>query len=266
MPSEESYEEKIRRYSLDDLYDIKSHIARESVPDRYDILLAEIERRKAGETADPSDSVAPRDEETGESVRRTRRSPGVYAGFWARFLAYMIDGIILTPLSLFMGNGFSGSTALSDTWPFLVGLICAAYFVCFHARGGQTPGKMALKIRVVTPSFQAIGLRRALVRYLPLLLVALPATIFGYCHDTTQGSETETAITIADAFDADDVIAAFYLIGLLSIGWIWTLAEMGVLLANARNRSIHDLLAGTVVVYKNADFTELHADIEEVFS
>jgi uncharacterized RDD family membrane protein YckC len=86
-----------------------------------------------------------------------------YAGFWIRLVAYIIDWIVIWIISAILGGIFWMFTfpfwawgAPWDevtrpfwfmnfpTWP-----LAAAYFICFWARRGETPGMMALKIRMV---------------------------------------------------------------------------------------------------------------------
>ena len=87
------------------------------------------------------------------------------AGFWRRFAAAFIDGILLGVLSIILsrtlGSAGSGLT-------FLIGI---AYYTYFHGSTGQTPGDAALSIRVVDRSGGApIGYGRAFVRWLVSLI------------------------------------------------------------------------------------------------
>ena len=88
-----------------------------------------------------------------------------YAGFWIRLVAYIIDWLIIWIIDAVLSGIFwiftfpfwawgwmvdrGGMTI--DFWPanFPVLAIAAAYFICFWARRGETPGMMALKIRAV---------------------------------------------------------------------------------------------------------------------
>jgi uncharacterized RDD family membrane protein YckC len=96
---------------------------------------------------------------------------GPPAGFWRRFAATFIDGIVLgivdTILRLVLGNA-TGE---------LVGIVTGfGYFTYFHGRTGQTPGDAALSIRVVdvrdNPG-QPIGYPRAFGRAVVAILSAL---------------------------------------------------------------------------------------------
>ena len=83
----------------------------------------------------------------------------VYAGFWTRFGAKFVDGLILQ--IPFQVAQFGAAAALAETPETLsIALIVialiyypawAAYTIVFIGKYGQTPGKMAMKIKVVTP-------------------------------------------------------------------------------------------------------------------
>jgi uncharacterized RDD family membrane protein YckC len=88
---------------------------------------------------------------------------GPRAGFWQRFGATVLDGIILGVISVILRlllKGGAGS-ALS----ILVGL---AYFTYFVGRErGQTPGMSALGIRVISfDGSGSIGYGRAFIRWI----------------------------------------------------------------------------------------------------
>lgn len=109
-----------------------------------------------------------------------------YAGFWIRFCAYVIDGlvigairsIVLLPLGLSM---IEDHPFRSPTW-FIAHMgeaglssfvITAAYFVFFWTQYGATPGKMVFKLKVVTPEGNPIGVGQAIGRYFGQILSGL---------------------------------------------------------------------------------------------
>jgi uncharacterized RDD family membrane protein YckC len=110
----------------------------------------------------------------------------VYAGFWIRFLALFLDGIVLSlvvqPLVFLTGPGFEFETTenaagelQSFTYNFdggdfaiaaLIGTaIYVAYFTIAIGRWGQTIGALAVSIRVVRPDGTPLSYGGALVRY-----------------------------------------------------------------------------------------------------
>ena len=97
------------------------------------------------------------------------------AGFWRRFAAALIDGILLGIVSAILqaiigqGGGYGLGT-----------LVTIGYFVYFHGTTGQTPGDAALSIRVVGKDDGApIGYGRAFVRWLVSLVSAI-VFLLGY--------------------------------------------------------------------------------------
>ena len=110
--------------------------------------------------------------------------PGVayglpYAGFWIRFLAKMIDGLIIgvlvgIPIAFFLVPRLaSGSPAQLHSWltyftampwQILEAALGLLYNALFLGRFGATPGKMALGLKVVSPDGVPISYGRAFGR------------------------------------------------------------------------------------------------------
>lgn len=105
-----------------------------------------------------------------------------YAGFWARFGAQFLDGLILYVFNMLVGVaiGFSMVRAMRPaagsrsavaflgiqavTW--LIDLAVAmSYETFFVGKYGATPGKLASKLRVVTAEGGPVGYGRACGRY-----------------------------------------------------------------------------------------------------
>jgi uncharacterized RDD family membrane protein YckC len=115
-----------------------------------------------------------------------------YGGFWIRFLARVIDSVILIvingivriPLTLMFGLGTMGMRGLGEARgglifaPALMGVVGlsaligialgAAYEVYFLSAQGATPGKMALGLRVIRPDGRPISPMLALGRHFAL--------------------------------------------------------------------------------------------------
>ena len=164
------------------------------------------------------------------------------AEWWERFVARLIDGVVFGIASMIVSSilfivlvpvfAFSAYQGMAGPVLFLAylaswvvsGVLFAAYDYFLHARTGQTLGKMALRIRVVTvdgrPLSQQVLLRRA---------AAYPGV--------------------------------FALIGVLA-GLSWSAGALGTLLAvgltladgipvitdQRLHQALHDRFAGTVVI------------------
>jgi uncharacterized RDD family membrane protein YckC len=119
--------------------------------------------------------------------------PSARAGFWRRFAASLIDGVVVgivaEILAYFLGTVGSGLG-------FVVGL---AYFTYFHGTSGQTPGDAALAIRVIDlQGGGSIGYGRAFIRWLVSIVSGI-VLLIGYLwmlwdgekqtwHDKAAGS------------------------------------------------------------------------------
>jgi uncharacterized RDD family membrane protein YckC len=97
----------------------------------------------------------------------TGRASGPRSGFWRRFAAAFVDGLILTIPNLIFLAAFD--YAVANLLSLIVGI---AYFTYFEGGPtGQTLGKRALGIRVI--DFKAggpIGYGRGLLRYVARFL------------------------------------------------------------------------------------------------
>src|SRR5687768_8418286 len=98
---------------------------------------------------------------------------GPRAGFWQRFAALLLDGLILAVPSIIIVVAL-GSDGVANLITTLIGI---AYYVYFEGGPtGQTLGKKALGIRVY--DFRggggSIGHTRALVRYLVRIVSSIP--------------------------------------------------------------------------------------------
>jgi uncharacterized RDD family membrane protein YckC len=123
-----------------------------------------------------------------------------YAGFWVRFVAWLIDGIILMVVGSIAQFALLGSLAtmrqpqrgaspdvvlgamlgmvgLAFLADMVIGCTYEAFFVSSSLRA--TPGKLALELRVVRPNGAQLGLGRAAGRYFAKRLNLLTAGI-GY--------------------------------------------------------------------------------------
>jgi uncharacterized RDD family membrane protein YckC len=145
-------------------------------------------------------------------------------GFGRRFVAYLIDVILLSVIGgcLGFGVGLVGAvlargsqdagTSVGLLTQCLGVLIGAAYFVVFWATTGQTPGKMALGIKVISTEGSPVSWGKALLRYLGYIISGL----------------------------------------VLSIGFIWVAFD-------AKRQGWHDKIAGTYVVPKETHFSTADA-------
>jgi uncharacterized RDD family membrane protein YckC len=122
-----------------------------------------------------------------------------YAGFWWRFLASLIDGVILGTVSKVLQYALFPSMAVVTVappganpfetlgpslaklgWAVLLSMaVSITYSTWFMGALGAVPGMMALGLKVVRPDGSPIGYGRALARYFAAILSAMTLCI-GY--------------------------------------------------------------------------------------
>ena len=157
-----------------------------------------------------------------------------YGGFWMRFLARVIDALVLmipavTVMILVLGTSFFTSVMGGDfsvftngTPMFIVaGLINALMYASYEAfltsTYGGTLGKMALGLRVILPDGGMLNLQQALIRHL--------------------------------IYNGGSIIGALLpLAGVLNL--LWILADNVSAAFDPQKRALHDRIANTFVVKK----------------
>lgn len=111
----------------------------------------------------------------------------VYGGFWIRFAAKFIDGIILGAISMIFTTvaGFSASNAQDAVSPFqgvlffLQIAIPIAYATFFIGKYAATPGKMICGLKIVTADGDRVSYGRAVGRHFSEFISSLIMAI-GY--------------------------------------------------------------------------------------
>jgi len=157
-----------------------------------------------------------------------------YGGFWIRFIARVIDGLILMIPSvlvivLVVGTGFftailggdfgvlTESTGMLTVATLINSFMYAAYEAFTTSTYGGTLGKMALSLRVITPDGANLNLQQALIRHL--------------------------------IYAGGGIIAAIVpMAGILN--GLWILADNVSAAFDPQKRALHDRIATTFVVKK----------------
>lgn len=112
-----------------------------------------------------------------------------YAGFWIRFAAKFVDGLILGVLLVAPFLYFVFKSARSSNpgefqpavliFQLAYYVVYAAYQIFFVGKYGATPGKMACKLKIVTSDGDSFGYGRATGRFFAEMLSGLVCYI-GY--------------------------------------------------------------------------------------
>lgn len=169
-----------------------------------------------------------------------------YVGFWTRFGASFIDGLILIPLNL------AYFLVLIDPvliWAaFLCTLLAIIYKPALEISRGSTWGKDALGIKVLRVDGEPIGVEEGLKRWL------LPFGLSGLMSLLAVGA-------IAMVLDSEQNYGLMELLGKMQnregalnmMNWTTSLISLvfGISIAmDASSRGLHDKIGGTMVVYK----------------
>lgn len=159
-----------------------------------------------------------------------------YKTFWRRAGALFIDGLILRPLSMMSPDIKPGSSMGLVFLAAVLSLASVAYSTVMHAKFGATTGKMAAGVIVLDERGDRIpGWRQALKRDVLSYGMVTGAFILEAML-VRMNTETERVGVLVFASGI-----AFAALGVF-------LAELLSALTNPRRRSVHDLIAGTVVV------------------
>ncbi len=120
-----------------------------------------------------------------------------YAGVGPRFLAILIDSIIIGVVAGILGAIFRNSPGLSGG---VTGLLTLAYFIVLEATQGATLGKMALGLRVVktdgSPITWTDSLIRNILRIIDGLFFYLVGAIFVWTSPLKQRLGDRAAHTV----------------------------------------------------------------------
>ncbi|MFT9848393.1 RDD family protein [Aneurinibacillus sp. REN35] len=100
-----------------------------------------------------------------------------YAGFWIRFLAALIDGIVLGAVSYILGLASTEVFSFQWTMQNLLGLL---YYIVLTGLWGQTLGKMVVGVRVVRTSGSIAGWGAIVLRETIGKIVSAIVLLLGY--------------------------------------------------------------------------------------
>src|SRR4029079_7312869 len=115
-----------------------------------------------------------------------------YAGFWIRFLAIFVDGLIIGVMQILaaLASGFTllqliglqprGSIGPTLALAAMQYGIAALYEILMIGKFGATLGKMACSIRVVRDTGAPVSMPLSTGRYFAKVLLGIPTLYIGY--------------------------------------------------------------------------------------
>jgi len=157
-----------------------------------------------------------------------------YRTFWPRFWAGWIDTFVFIPLFGvdWLVQQTTSAPVVLALWFVLYTLSFDIYSVALHTKYGQTLGKMAMRIKVLSVSETKLSLRQALLRDIVPILLSSVSLVF-WLPRILAGIKFE--LTWVDELSLYGSLA-------------WFVVELVTMLTNAKRRAVHDLIAGSVVV------------------
>lgn len=173
-----------------------------------------------------------------------------YSGFWQRVGAYLIDMLIVAPLSaldFFLGG------EVRYLQLYLLGpsqLIAFFMFVYMVRKYGGSPGKLLLGLCIRMADGSPVTLKAALLRYAPMWLLGLLMAVAMIMAALSMPDSSHLSLD----YMARSLAVAEYLPGWFGavsvLLQVWVFASLITILCNKKRRAIHDFIAGTVVVRK----------------
>lgn len=171
-----------------------------------------------------------------------------YGTFWQRVAATLIDMLVLLPVIVAVEwiSGSSRAVAMSLLLP--AALLDIGYAIYFHARFGQTVGKRVMGIQVVRLGGNAIGWREAWLRSSVTTVVSMiqVAASWVALSRIGEGAYEGLGWLQRDTLLSQHAPAWSSWIDGVSLAWSWV--AVVVMLFHRQRRSLHDFIAGTVVV------------------
>ena len=172
-----------------------------------------------------------------------------YSGFWQRIGAYLIDFLILSPL-IALDYMWGGETRMYQVYAFIPAQMLSVFlYIYMVVKFGGTPGKLLLGMRIVKLDGSPVTVREAALRYgvLWLLTIVMAAMMINAAMGMTDQEYTSLGyLTRSAALSA----RAPGLLVVTSLMQLWVLGCFIAILANRKRRTLHDFIAGTVVVRK----------------
>lgn len=182
----------------------------------------------------------------------------LYGNFGYRFAALLLESLILLPITLvvlFINN----SNLFNYYYTLPINLVIVFfYYVYLPVRYGATPGKMIMGLQILKLDGTPIGYKESFLRYLPMFLIGMISGIITLIGLIYADTDTYNALAWTEK---QRYIQSFtspwnYInIGIINLVYFGSFIYF---MLDDRNRSLSDLIAGTVVIKSHHSI-----DIEE---
>jgi uncharacterized RDD family membrane protein YckC len=174
----------------------------------------------------------------------------VYAGFWLRFCAALVDILVFIPVVAAIFYLSRINFFFSVIFVIIHTCLFAFYNIYFNAKFGGTIGKLAVNIRLTKPNGTNINWKEAWLRSSVDIVFA---ALFLIVELVALSKVDQQAYLASGFFARSELIMPLFpswykYYNIPNQIWIW--GELIVLLFNSRKRAIHDFIAGTIVIHK----------------
>jgi uncharacterized RDD family membrane protein YckC len=170
------------------------------------------------------------------------------AGFWIRFAAVVIDGLVFSVITIPLMFLSAGHRELSLFSQFISTVPFQVYVVACHWRWGKTLGKAALGIKVESMDGARITLVQSMLRSsvdTGFAFLGMALNVMAIL--SIPPSEFSTLTWLKTGKALSEAVPSITIVG-FSAGF-WVLGSAVVLAAHPLKRAIHDLIANTKVCY-----------------
>ena len=174
----------------------------------------------------------------------------LYAGFWRRTAAHLVDLLILAPVGF-----LTYYVQKSNYYVFLLFVVISIAFHFFWSiyllkKFGGTPGKLICGAIVVRKDGHRANWREAILRNVVDFPYGVYVSFFSLWVIHSIGYDVFQSLSFMEfgRQTAENAPSFHKIIGFGFGIWFW--GELIVLLFNKRKRAIHDFIAGTVVIKK----------------
>ncbi len=160
----------------------------------------------------------------------------------------LLDFIFLIPLLKFSIWGITHYRLFLAYILVFSSLFSLFFSVYLVRRFGGTPGKLILGIRIRKLDGSPVGYREALLRHLPTFILSLLESIALVVPLFHLSDAEYLALGVERTTTLKGLAPVWYHpLVMISTAWVWS--ELIILLTNKERRSVHDFIAGTVVVH-----------------
>lgn len=182
----------------------------------------------------------------------------LYGNFGYRLAAGLLEFVIVLPITLL--TLFLNNTHFSNnfyTIPFNQ-LVMFFFYVYLPVRYGATPGKMIMGLRILKLDGTPIGYKESFLRYLPMFIfsmISVLISLIGLLHVDADTYNTLGWVAKQNYVQSFTSPWNYINVGIINLVYF---ASFIYFMLDDRNRSLNDMIAGTVVVKSH-----LIIDIEE---